>query len=77
MVRLFQLLAVVLAGTAAYLYLALQPEAAFVTAALAVVAFFLGFRFKLKEQNRVHEEEWEADAEGSETEEGLDRSRPN
>ena len=61
MARLFQLLAVVLAGIAAYFLWTAQAEAAFVTVSLGVVSFFLGVRVEMKEKNRVHEAERELD----------------
>jgi hypothetical protein len=53
MERLFQFLAVGLAGVAAYFLVSGKPDAAFVTAVLGAVAFFLGIRFPMKERNRV------------------------
>ena len=71
MARLFQLLAVVLAGAAAYFLWTSQPEAAFVTVVLGVVAFFFGVRTDMKEQNRIHKAERE-EAERIEDERPVD-----
>ena len=60
MERLFQLLAVVLAGAAAYFLWAGQPNASFVTAVLGSVAFFLSIRFPMKKRNVAREAEREA-----------------
>jgi hypothetical protein len=60
MAKLFQLLAVVLAGIAAYFLWTSQAEAAFVTVVLGVVSFFFGVRVDLKERNRIHKAEREA-----------------
>jgi len=59
MKKFFQLLAVVLAGAAAYFLWTSQPEAAFVTVVLGVVSFFFGVRTDMKEQNRIHKAERE------------------
>ena len=53
MERLFQILAVALAGVAAYFLFSGRPDAAFVTAVLGVCAFFLAIRFPMKQRNRV------------------------
>jgi hypothetical protein len=55
MEKLFQLLAVVLAGIAAYFLWSGSSDAAFVTAVLGAVSFFLGVRFQLKERTRLRE----------------------
>jgi hypothetical protein len=60
MERLFQLLAVVLAGVAAYFIFTGRPDAAFVTAVLGACAFFLAIRFPMKERNRIRRAEKEA-----------------
>jgi len=57
--RLFQLLAVVLAGVAAYFLWAGNDDGAFLSAVLGSLSFFLGVRFQVKERNRVREvERW-------------------
>ena len=71
MARLFQLLAVVLAGAAAYFLWTSQPEAAFVTVVLGVVSFLFGVRTDMKEQNRIHKAERE-EAERIEDERPVD-----
>ena len=71
MKKFFQLLAVVLAGAAAYFLWTSQPEAAFVTVVLGVVAFFVGVRTDMKEQNRIHKAERE-EAESIEDERPVD-----
>ena len=60
MERIFQILAVILAGVAAYFFWAANNDRAFVSAVLGCVSFFLSIRFQLKERNRVR---------------GLDRSK--
>ncbi len=55
MERLFQLLAVILAGVAAYFLWAGNYDGAFVSAVLGSVAFFLSVRFQVKERNRIRE----------------------
>jgi hypothetical protein len=57
MIRLFQLLAVVLAGIAAYFLWSGQAEAAFVTVVLGAVSFFLGVRFDFKDRIRARDDE--------------------
>lgn len=60
----FQLLAVVLAGAAAYFLLTGNRDGAFVAAVLGSVAFFLSVRFQVKARNSAREAERNA-AEGS------------
>ncbi len=50
MERIFQILAVVLVGVAAFFLWYGNPEMAFVTAALGSVAFFISIRFQVKER---------------------------
>lgn len=61
MERLFQILAVVLAGIAAYFLWTGNGDGAFVSAVLGAVSFFLSIRFQVKErnQNREREEDFE------------------
>ena len=55
--RIFQILAVVLAGIAAYFLWVGNTDGAFVSAVLGCVAFFLNIRFQVKERNRQREAE--------------------
>lgn len=55
--RVFQILAVVLAGIAAYFLWVGNTDGAFVSAVLGCVAFFLNIRFQVKERNRQREAE--------------------
>ncbi len=59
--RLFQILAVILAGFAAYFLWAGNNDWAFVAAVLGCVAFFLSVRSQMKERNRIRELESEKD----------------
>jgi len=59
--NVFQILAVVLAGAAAYFLLAGNRDGAFVAAVLGSVAFFLSVRFQVKARNSVREAEREAE----------------
>jgi len=61
--RVFQIVAVILAGIAAYFFWAGNTEGAFVSAVLGCVAFFLNIRFQVKERNRVREVERGAETE--------------
>ncbi len=63
MERIFQIVAVILAGAAAYFLWSGNKDGAFVTAALGCVAFFLSVRFQVKERNRLREAEVEAERE--------------
>lgn len=54
---IFQIGAVVLAGTAAYFLWAGNKDAAFVSVVLGCVAFFLSIRFQVKARNKVREAE--------------------
>ena len=53
--RVFQIVAVILAGIAAYFLWAGNTEGAFVSAVLGCVSFFLNIRFQVKERNRERE----------------------
>ena len=57
MERLFQILAVVLAGFAAYFLWSGSKDAAFVSIVLGCVSFFLSVRAQVKERNRLREAE--------------------
>ena len=57
MERLFQILAVILAGVAAYFLWADHKDGAFVSIVLACVSFLLSVRFQVKERNSLREEE--------------------
>jgi F0F1-type ATP synthase assembly protein I len=59
MERIFQILAVILAGVAAYFLWAGNNDRAFVSAVLGSVSFFLSVRFQVKERNRIRELEKE------------------
>lgn len=59
MERLFQILAVILAGVAAYFLWAGNKDWAFVAVVLGCVSFFLSVRFQVKERNRIRELERE------------------
>ena len=68
--RIFQVVAVILGGAAAYFLWTGNKDGAFVSAVLGCVAFFLSIRAQVKERNRIREEEREraessADAGGS------------
>ena len=58
--RIFQIVAVILAGIAAYFLWSGNTEGAFVSAVLGCVAFFLNIRFQVKDRNREREAEVEA-----------------
>lgn len=58
----FQILAVVLAGAAAYFLLTGNHDGAFVSAVLGSVAFFLSVRFQVKARNTAREAERERQA---------------
>ena len=64
MERTFQILAVILAGVAAFFMWNGSKDAAFVSVVLGCVAFFLSVRVQVKERNRIR------DAEREEVEEG-------
>jgi hypothetical protein len=61
MERIFQIVAVVLAGIAAYFLWVGNKDGAFVSAVLGCVAFFLSVRFQVKERNRIREAEAQAE----------------
>ena len=62
MERIFQIVAVVVAGVAAYFFWAGNKDGAFVSIVLACVSFFLSVRFQVKERNRIRETETQAKA---------------
>ena len=53
--RVFQIVAVILAGIAAYFLWTGNKDGAFVSAVLGCVAFFLSIRSQVKERNRLRE----------------------
>lgn len=57
MERVFQIVAVILAGIAAYFLWTGDKDGAFVSAVLGCVSFFLSVRSQVKERNRVREAE--------------------
>lgn len=65
--RVFQIVAVILAGVTAYFLLQGNRDGAFVSIVLACVSFFLSIRTQVKERNRIREaerEKEESDQEG-------------
>ena len=57
--RVFQIIAVILGGVAAYFLWSGNNDGAFVSAVLACVSFFINIRFQVKERNRLRSEERE------------------
>lgn len=55
MERVFQIVAVILAGIAAYFLWQGNGDGAFVSGALGAVSFFLSVRFQVKERNKERE----------------------
>ena len=55
--RIFQIVAVILAGIAAYFLWTGNKDGGFVAAVLGAVAFFLSVRFQVKERNVLREAE--------------------
>ena len=68
---IFQVLAVVLAGAAAYFLWSGNRDGAFVSAVLGCVAFLIAIRFQVKARNTVRDAEREA-AEAAEAPEQSD-----
>lgn len=70
MERLFQILAVILGGVAAYFLWQENGDGAFVAAVFGAVSFFLSIRFQVKERNRLREiereEQWRKEDEEAE-----------
>jgi hypothetical protein len=66
MERIFQIVAVILAGVAAYFLWAGNNDRAFISAVLGCVAFFLSVRFQVKKRNRIRELEREKEHEPEE-----------
>jgi hypothetical protein len=59
MERLFQILAVILAGIAAFFWWKGSNDALFVAAVLGAVCFFLSIRFQVKERLKQRENQVE------------------
>ncbi len=57
MERLFQILAVILAGIAAYLYWVGSNDWFFLSAVAGSVSFFLSIRFQVKDRLKIREAE--------------------
>jgi hypothetical protein len=55
--RIFQVIAVILAGIAAYFLWTKNNDGAFVSAVLGCVSFFLSVRFQVKERNQARDAE--------------------
>ena len=55
--RVFQIVAVIFAGIAAYFLWAGNNDGAFVSAVLGCVSFFLGVRAQVKERNKARKAE--------------------
>jgi hypothetical protein len=53
--RVFQIVAVILAGIAAYFLWAGNTEGAFISAVLGCVSFFLNIRFQVKARNEARD----------------------
>ena len=58
--RVFQIVAVIFGGIAAYFLWTGNRDGAFISAVLGSVAFFLNIRFQVKDRNRLREEERQA-----------------
>ena len=69
MERIFQILAAILAGVAAYFLWKGNNDAAFVSGVLACVSFFLGVRTQLKTRNRIREENDQRTSDDTDTDE--------
>lgn len=63
MERIFQILAALLAGAAAYFLWTGNKDGAFVSVVIGCVAFFLSIRFQVKARNAIREAEREAQRE--------------
>jgi pilus assembly protein TadC len=61
MERLFQILAVILAGVAAFFFWRGNWDAGFVSAVFGAVCFFLSIRFQVRERLKIREAEREAE----------------
>ena len=57
MERIFQIVAAILAGIAAYFLWTGNADGAFVSGVLGAVSFFLSVRFQVKERNAEREQE--------------------
>jgi hypothetical protein len=57
MERIFQIIAAILAGIAAYFLWRGNGDGAFISAVAGAVCFFLSVRFQVKERNAIREQE--------------------
>ena len=55
MERLFQILAVILAGIAAFFYWKDNTDGLYLAAVAGAVSFFLSVRFQVKDRNKIRE----------------------
>jgi len=55
MERIFQILAVILAGVAAFFYWKGNVDGLYLAAVAGAVSFFLSVRFQVKERNKIRE----------------------
>jgi len=55
MERIFQILAVILAGVAAFFYWKGNVDGLYLSAVAAAISFFLSVRFQVKERNKIRE----------------------
>jgi hypothetical protein len=60
--RIFQIVAVILIGFAAYFFWTGYSDGTFAAVVLASAAFFLGIRFQMKERNDIRKAEAERQA---------------
>ncbi|HEY0049238.1 MAG TPA: hypothetical protein VGB68_08145 [Pyrinomonadaceae bacterium] len=67
MERLFQILAVILAGVAAFFFWRGNWDAGFVSAVFGAVSFFLSIRFQVRERLKIRDAEREADRQREES----------
>ena len=72
MERLFQILAVILAGVAAFFLWKGNWDATFVSAVFGAVSFFLSIRFQIKERLKIRDAEREKEALAAEEEADKD-----
>jgi hypothetical protein len=76
MERLFQILAVILAGVAAFFFWRGNWDGGFVSAVFGAVCFFLSIRFQVRERLKIREAEREAEylaAQDAETRENSEK----
>jgi hypothetical protein len=72
--RIFQIAAVVLAGTAAYFFWAGNSDMTFAAAVVGACCLFIGVRFQIRDRQKSREAEYEVENESADADEVPERT---